>query len=160
MVETKHFGWTQHIKKNVGRPKEIEVNYEDKTGNLNTKILFSEKEKFDMTSEKDESKKDESEKDGSKLDESEKDKNKKDEFNNEDNGNENGKVDLDQEIYSILDPEDSTTILKPGSNFLNIGNSEKYCHHEQIPHRIFKRRWKNGLPSVIKMAKIPKQVKQ
>ena len=82
-----------------------------------------------MTSEKDESKKDESEKDESKLDESEKDENKKDEFNNEDNENENGteneKVDLDQEIYSILDPEDSTTILKPVSEFLKIGNSEK-----------------------------------
>ena len=73
---------------------------------------------------------------------------------------ENGKVDLDQEIYSILDPEDSTTIFKPVEEFLNIGNSGKYCHHEQIPNRIFKRRWKNGLPSVIKKAKIPKQVKQ
>ena len=26
-----------HVKKNAGRPKEIEMNYEDKTGNLNTK---------------------------------------------------------------------------------------------------------------------------
>ena len=45
------------------------MNYEDKAGNLNTKILFSEKEKFDMASEKDESKKDEFEKDENKKDE-------------------------------------------------------------------------------------------
>ena len=33
----------EHVKKNVGRPKETEMNYEDKTGNLNTKIYYLKK---------------------------------------------------------------------------------------------------------------------
>ena len=68
--------------------------------------------------------------------------------------------DAKSDLYSILDPEEScTTQLKPVHEFIDINNS-KFCFHPDIKDRIFKRKMKNGISSVVKMSKIPKKVKQ
>ena len=70
-------------------------------------------------------------------------------------------LEKDDDVFTILDPEELSGVPhKPPEQFINIDTSDKYCYHPDIPHRIFKRRMKNGTPLVVKIAKIPKWIKQ
>ena len=55
--------------------------------------------------------------------------------------------------------EPSVSLLKPIHEFIDLNNS-KFCFHPDIKDRLFKRKMKNGISSVVKMSKIPKKVKQ
>ena len=70
-------------------------------------------------------------------------------------------LDKDADLYTILDPEDfDHNIFKPVEEFINLDGFEGYCYHPDIDHRVYKKKYKDEGPIIIKVSKIPKSVKQ